>query len=231
MGESANLRVRFRVPRLGLNLWTTRASLPLNPVLGHLPGHGIAVQAEELGGLADAALGALRARVMKTFSNSWRASSYSTPRSSISWTSDSSWSRTAATAVRGPTGAGRPRRTCRASAHDLVWQRRHRRLLVPPDLFQVVAHELLVEARLPVARLVLGPRPEARRVGRQHFVDEHDIGRRIARADQAELELRVGDDDALRLGVRRAPAVDFERQRLQAGDEWRADEPRRPRPR
>ena len=42
--------------------------------------------------------------------------------------------------------------------------------------FEVVADELLVEARLPVAGLVLGCGPEARRIRRQHFVDEDDVG-------------------------------------------------------
>src|SRR5690606_37626112 len=45
--------------------------------------------------------------------------------------------------------------------------------------------------------------PEARTVGGQHFIDEQHVT-----IDAAELELRVGDDDALAGGVVRALLVD-----------------------
>ncbi len=75
--------------------------------------------------------------------------------------------------------------------HDLVGQRRRGRRLVPARPGRPVAHELLVEARLAAARLVAVGRPEARRVGGEHLVAEHDRAVRAA----PELELRVGQDD------------------------------------
>src|SRR5262245_48537702 len=44
---------------------------------------------------------------------------------------------------------------------DLVGQRRHGRLLVPADLFEVVANELFVEARLCAPRTIAVLRPES----------------------------------------------------------------------
>src|SRR5687767_2373021 len=49
------------------------------------------------------------------------------------------------------------------------------RLLVPLDRLEIVAHELLVEARLRAAGRVAVRRPEARRIGRHHLVDQDDL--------------------------------------------------------
>ena len=83
--------------------------------------------------------------------------------------------------------------------------------------FEVVADELLVEARLRAAGAVAVLRPEARRVGRQHLVDQDDAildrpAVAVVDRQQAELELGVGDDDAARLGVRGAVGVEPQRQ-------------------
>src|SRR5512132_2354460 len=100
------------------------------------------------------------------------------PRSSISWTSFSSWSRTAAPGLgQGPTGQqpeGLQVLVSRAQ-HDLVGERRDGRLLVPVDLLEVIADELLVEARLRLPRHVLRPGPEARRIRRQRLVDQDEV--------------------------------------------------------
>src|SRR5262245_47683952 len=82
--------------------------------------------------------------------------------------------------------------------HHVVGERGYRRLLVPANRLEVVAHELLVEARLRAARTPLVGGPETRGVGRHHLVDENEL---LARCD-AELELGVGEDDAARLGMR-----------------------------
>ena len=90
---------------------------------------------------------------------------------------------------------------------DVRRQVRRRRLLVPVQRFQIVAHELLVETRRTDAGFVGGNRPEARRVRRQHLVDQHQIAGLV----DAELELGVGDDDVARAGMR--GGEDVERQR------------------
>src|SRR5947208_3856134 len=85
--------------------------------------------------------------------------------------------------------------------HHLQRQRRRRGIAVPLPLLlqarQVVAQRLLVEARLRASRLVAVRRPEARRVGREDLVDHEEPPVRA----RAELELRVGDDDAARARV------------------------------
>ena len=73
-------------------------------------------------------------------------------------------------------------------------QWRCRRGLVPVEGFQVVAHELLVEARRAGAGCVPIGGPETRRVRCQHLVDEHQLAVGV----EGELELGVGDDDAAR---------------------------------
>src|SRR5207245_11199488 len=99
----------------------------------------------------------------------------------------------------------------------VVRKRRDRQLLVPPDTIEVVTHELFVEARLCPAAVVAIPRPEPRRVQRQHFVDQDDalLDRAVVGLldrEESELELRIGDDDAARLRMRRAVGVEAERQ-------------------
>src|SRR6516225_10857234 len=61
------------------------------------------------------------------------------------------------------------------SLHDVDGQRRRRTVLVPSALLQPVAHELLVVGGLAAAGLVAVGGPEARAVGRQHFVDQDDV--------------------------------------------------------
>ena len=63
--------------------------------------------------------------------------------------------------------------------------------MIPAGCVEPVAHVLLVERRLRAARLVLVDRPEAAGVRGQDLVDQDDLA-----LDDAELELRVGDDDA-----------------------------------
>src|SRR5256885_16922320 len=52
------------------------------------------------------------------------------------------------------------------------------RLLVPVEGLQVVAHELLVEARLGTARFVLAEGPETGGVGGQHLIDQDRLAGR-----------------------------------------------------
>src|SRR5205085_2022584 len=75
---------------------------------------------------------------------------------------------------------------------DVVRQLRSRRRLVPARAGRPVAHILLVEGWLPMPGLIAVGRPEARGVGCEHFVADHD--RAVGAA--AELELGVGQDDA-----------------------------------
>src|SRR6266576_2991421 len=96
--------------------------------------------------------------------------------------------------------------------HDLGWERRAGRGLVPRLGLQPVAHELLVEARLGVAGCIRPGIPEARGIGCEYLVDEHQAIELLRdgvvveahgapatfllfRGCQAELELRVGKQD------------------------------------
>ena len=98
----------------------------------------------------------------------------------------------------------------RGAGHDIVGQRRRRRLTVPARGLDPVAHDLLVEARRADADVVLLDVPEARRIGRQDLVDERDLA-----VDEAELELGVGQDDAALAGVVAAGLVDADRELAQ----------------
>src|SRR5436190_5719169 len=91
--------------------------------------------------------------------------------------------------------------------HDLGRKRRRRRRLVPAGLRRPVAHVLLVEARLRPAGLVAGGRPEARGIGRQNLVGEHD--RAVGAA--AQLELGVGEEDAVLARVGGGELVQLDR--------------------
>src|SRR5439155_8524230 len=64
-------------------------------------------------------------------------------------------------------------------------------LFVPIEGFEVIADVLLVETGLIAAGGVVVGRPEARGVGREHFVDEDPVA-----ALPTPLELGIGDDDA-----------------------------------
>src|SRR6202521_1826527 len=91
--------------------------------------------------------------------------------------------------------------------NDLGRQFRSRRLLVPVEGLQVVAYELLVEARRAHTPAIAVRGPEARGVRRQHFVDE----RQPAVAVDTEFELGVGDDDAAAARVFGREAIQRER--------------------
>src|SRR6185295_1531599 len=79
---------------------------------------------------------------------------------------------------------------------DVVGKHGSGRLLVELDLLEVVADELLVVRGRRDSFLVAVPGPVAGGVRREDFVDERD---RAIHA--AEFELRVRQDDALRLRV------------------------------
>jgi hypothetical protein len=61
----------------------------------------------------------------------------------------------------------------------------------------IVCGAYLVVGGLALADLVLVSGPEARAVGSEDLVDEHDLAGLV----EAELELGVGDDDAALFGV------------------------------
>ena len=61
----------------------------------------------------------------------------------------------------------------------------------------IVLDAYLVVGRLALANLVLVCGPEARAVGSEDLIDEHDLAGLV----EAELELGVGDDDAALFGV------------------------------
>src|SRR5882762_8660471 len=80
---------------------------------------------------------------------------------------------------------------------DIGREMRSRRLLVPVQRLEIVAHELLVETRRTDPGLVGFHRPEAGRVGSQGLVDQEKISRLVG----TEFELGVGDDDVPRQRV------------------------------
>ena len=135
-------------------------------------------------------------REMNRFSNSRLASPKRIPFATISSIRRSSFSFTALLELQ---AAQEPERLDVFLARlldDVAGERGHGRLLVPADRLEVVAHELLVEARLRTTRRIVVARPEARRIGRQRLVDEDDLIPAGAVGDAAEFEFRVGDDDA-----------------------------------
>ena len=92
------------------------------------------------------------------------------------------------------------------SFDDVVGQDRRRRLLVPLERKQIIAHKLLVEALLDNAYLIAVLRPEPGGIGRKHLIDKNDLA-----VEDAELQLGVRNDDALRLGDLAGLAVDGQR--------------------
>src|SRR5260221_3852677 len=110
--------------------------------------------------------------------------------------------------------------------HDIVGQRRHRWLFVPFDAFEIIAHELLIEAWWRSAWGVAVGGPESRRVGREHFINQNQS---IARQpsifrQQAKLEFGIGDDDADRFGVCGAFGVQLQCQLTGAVEDFRIDD-------
>ena len=119
-----------------------------DPVLRHFPGHGVAVHAEHFGGAAEVALGPLEGArdehllelapgivVEHALVEHFRHELLQLIAHGLGQL-----------AVR--EAAERFHVLVARALDHLIRQRRDRRLLVPPDLFQVVAHVLLVEAGL-----------------------------------------------------------------------------------
>ena len=75
---------------------------------------------------------------------------------------------------------------------NILWQAWGRRVLVPVERLQIVAHELFVETGWALTDNVLVLWPEARRVRREAFVDQEQIS-----IDSAEFKFRIRDDDSL----------------------------------
>src|SRR5207253_3884843 len=98
--------------------------------------------------------------------------------------------------------------------NDIGRQRGRGRLFVPADGFQIIAHVLLVERWLRTAGLISSTGPEARGIGREHLVGQDQLI-----ANESELELCVGDDNASRFSVGRGATVDFESKIAQLGGE------------
>lgn len=69
---------------------------------------------------------------------------------------------------------------------------------------RLISDAYLVVGRLALANLVLVSRPEARAVGGEDFVHEHDLAGLV----ETKLELGVGDDDAALFGV--LPGLEIE---------------------
>src|SRR5208282_6476021 len=155
---------------------------------------------------------------MNFFSNSVTASSSRIPRSTIIPTSDSSCSFTYACSaakgeilslrsvecVAGYALIGFPVLLPRSGDH-VRRERRGRRLFVPADALEIVAHVLLVKRGLRLARRILSRGPEARGVGSQRFIDPDEFV-----SEEPELEFRVGDDDPVRRRVLGGAAIERE---------------------
>src|SRR5512138_1685428 len=83
------------------------------------------------------------------------------------------------------------------------------RPLVPIQSFEVVAHELFVEARRAFTHPIGIDGPESGRVWRQCLVDEREMSGLV----QPELELRIRDDDPARERMLRRERIERERGR------------------
>ena len=93
------------------------------------------------------------------------------------------------------------------------------RLAVPAAGVQPIAHVLLIEALLRAPRRVTVRRPETRRVGRAHFVDQDEFA-----LAESEFDLCVRDDDPAFQGYGRDPLVDGNGQFTEPFRETRADQ-------
>src|SRR4051795_7309079 len=89
----------------------------------------------------------------------------------------------------------------------MVRQSGSRRVLVPPNGFEVIAHKLLIVGELRSARTIALGRPEARGIGSEYFISKRD-----AAIDHAKLKLRVRDDDAAVLSMFACEQIDAKRQ-------------------
>src|SRR5207253_8958165 len=105
--------------------------------------------------------------------------------------------------------------------HHVRWKGGCGRLLVPAALHEEIAHVLLVERGRRAAGLVHLGVPVARGVRGQDLVDQRD-----AAVEHPELELRVGEDEALRGSVVVGEPVERERESLEVPGELGADHAR-----
>ena len=78
---------------------------------------------------------------------------------------------------------------------------------------------MLVEARLAAPGRVLIRRPEARGIGRQHFINQDELALK-----QTELEFRVRNDDAALAGVITGEMVNLQARRARLPRELVADD-------
>src|SRR5277367_5744894 len=78
-----------------------------------------------------------------------------------------------------------------------IWrQRGPRRLLVPANLFEIIADILFIKGWLGFSGNILVAGPESRRIRSKRFVNPDEIF-----ADESEFEFCVSDDDAAFQGV------------------------------
>src|SRR5581483_1832699 len=90
---------------------------------------------------------------------------------------------------------------------DIGRECRTRRLFVPIQCLEIIPNKLLVETRRARSDTVRIRRPEARRVGCQHLVDERELARLV----HTKFELRIGNNDAAAQGMLGGEVVDGDR--------------------
>ena len=100
--------------------------------------------------------------------------------------------------------------TLRGPLDDIFGKRGPGIGLVPAQLLDVIAHELLVKRDGGLPFLPLGHLPESRGVGREDLVDERQLP-----VDEAELEFRVREVDADALASRGCEIEETQRRRLE----------------
>src|SRR6202011_3015691 len=88
---------------------------------------------------------------------------------------------------------------------DLPRQLRRWRRLVPIERLEIIAHELLVEARWALTDDKLVFRPEARGIWSEDFIDQEQLI-----VDLAEFEFGIGHNDAALRRMVAAARIDFE---------------------